>query len=632
MALEDAADVDIKTLTINGDKLSVDTAKAIESCEVTRSMNSAPVLTIVLFDPLQMLVTSGIFQYRISAQIDGRAFELTKITKQGSKLSVLFESTAIAEMRRHTYPVGIKANTQTRLDFAKKLLAEIGWIPIYQSPGAKLSVTQVALARGTVTSTSADTTADPNYFNGGSTPAKTGSLSAVDVARLGSKAGWSGNDLVLAVAVSRAESGFNPGAVNKANSNGTEDYGLWQINSVHSTLFTKYDWKDGQQNAYMAKAVWDGRKSGHGWEAWSTYTNGKYRSFMAEAQAAVNNISSLEDLSTGQAVSSDVSANLNKYQRQSLSGDAEDTWECIKRIFAEIGWNCYVDYDMRSGGWAVYVGPDSGFITPLAEIDLMEGAAGVDTIDYDFDLGKTEATATVTCRSHRWQLPPGTMVNLPTTGLPNPWLVDTNERSFFSLQSTVTLKRPQPELPEPEAPSGASQYADASYFGNAAELAASDPTGQTSVSTDTSNTQGNFASPINIVAKITDSFGSPRPGKNANGFPKKHQGIDYGVPVSTPVYASRDGTIKLANGTFDPSGYGLMVIIQHDHDSQTYYAHLSKIGATVGNTVKQGDLIGFSGATGNPSGPCLHFEVRIAGVPNDPVPWLNGVRYFGKGY
>jgi hypothetical protein len=95
-------------------------------------------------------------------------------------------------------------------------------------------------------------------------------------------AGFVGTDLVVAVAVARAESGWNPTATH-LNSNGTTDYGLMQINSVHAALFGMGDWRDPAVNARMAFTVWQGS----GWGAWSTYTNGMYAPFMDLAGSLV---------------------------------------------------------------------------------------------------------------------------------------------------------------------------------------------------------------------------------------------------------------------------------------------------------------------------------------------------------
>lgn len=92
--------------------------------------------------------------------------------------------------------------------------------------------------------------------------------------------------------------------------------------------------------------------------------------------------------------------------------------------------------------------------------------------------------------------------------------------------------------------------------------------------------------------------------------PKGHTGIDYGCPVATPIQASADGTVMFAG--WDSTGFGWCVIIRHSDQCSTLYAHLALIvrGVLAGTEVKQGEEIGFSGSSGNSTGPHLHFEVR----------------------
>lgn len=98
-----------------------------------------------------------------------------------------------------------------------------------------------------------------------------------------------------------------------------------------------------------------------------------------------------------------------------------------------------------------------------------------------------------------------------------------------------------------------------------------------------------------------------------------HTGVDLAAPTGTPVDAAADGVVSFV-GT-DPGGYGHYVIVDHADGYSTYYAHLSAYarGLKVGETVKQGQRIGSVGMTGAATGPHLHFEVRIANDPVDPL-------------
>lgn len=97
-----------------------------------------------------------------------------------------------------------------------------------------------------------------------------------------------------------------------------------------------------------------------------------------------------------------------------------------------------------------------------------------------------------------------------------------------------------------------------------------------------------------------------------------HNGIDYGAPRGTPVYAAADGIVKVSNyRTGNPwfGGYGNYIMIEHGNGTQTLYAHLSAVSISAGDTVSKGQTIGKTGNTGRSTGPHLHFEVRGAKNP-----------------
>jgi murein DD-endopeptidase MepM/ murein hydrolase activator NlpD len=103
--------------------------------------------------------------------------------------------------------------------------------------------------------------------------------------------------------------------------------------------------------------------------------------------------------------------------------------------------------------------------------------------------------------------------------------------------------------------------------------------------------------------------------------PDIHRGIDLDVPTGTPVHAMATGRIRFA-GTM--SGFGSVIWIDHAAGLLSIYAHLSQISVRPGTSVRAGDLIGLSGASGQVTAPHLHFEVWRWGRPVDPVAILGG--------
>lgn len=113
--------------------------------------------------------------------------------------------------------------------------------------------------------------------------------------------------------------------------------------------------------------------------------------------------------------------------------------------------------------------------------------------------------------------------------------------------------------------------------------------------------------PFNGNYPVTQHFG------DTFTDPKGHKGIDYALPLGTPVLAAADGIVEKAG--VDNTGYGNVIIIRHLWTDGTVYAHLRNWAVQVGQKVKAGDIIGFSGNSGNSTGPHLHFEYRT--VCND---------------
>ncbi|HKB20230.1 MAG TPA: peptidoglycan DD-metalloendopeptidase family protein [Gaiellaceae bacterium] len=100
---------------------------------------------------------------------------------------------------------------------------------------------------------------------------------------------------------------------------------------------------------------------------------------------------------------------------------------------------------------------------------------------------------------------------------------------------------------------------------------------------------------------------------------RMHEGIDIAVPYGTPIHAAASGTV-IFSGWMD--GYGNFVIIDHGGGMATAYGHQSSIAAGGGQSVSQGQVIGYVGCTGHCFGPHLHFEVRINGTAVDPLGYL----------
>jgi murein DD-endopeptidase MepM/ murein hydrolase activator NlpD len=123
---------------------------------------------------------------------------------------------------------------------------------------------------------------------------------------------------------------------------------------------------------------------------------------------------------------------------------------------------------------------------------------------------------------------------------------------------------------------------------------------------------GNFIWPVN--GPVVSPFGMR--------WGRLHAGVDIAVPEGTAIRAAAAGTVSLMQPEAASGGYGNYTCISHGGGISTCYAHQSAFGTSMGAHVSQGQVIGSSGCTGHCFGPHVHFEVRVNGVPVDPMGYL----------
>jgi murein DD-endopeptidase MepM/ murein hydrolase activator NlpD len=120
-----------------------------------------------------------------------------------------------------------------------------------------------------------------------------------------------------------------------------------------------------------------------------------------------------------------------------------------------------------------------------------------------------------------------------------------------------------------------------------------------------------------VDGRITGPYGSridPFSGEGAY-----HTGMDISAPMGSAVAAAGDGTVEEAGWS---SGYGRLVVVDHGNGYETYYAHLSRVDVIEGQSIHQGERVGAVGTSGHSTGPHLHYEVRVGGVPINPYRFL----------
>ncbi len=160
----------------------------------------------------------------------------------------------------------------------------------------------------------------------------------------------------------------------------------------------------------------------------------------------------------------------------------------------------------------------------------------------------------------------------------------------------------------------AAEY-DGSATGEKRLFRYTDPSGQTSYYDENGQSarRGFLKSPLKL-ARVTSGFGNRM--HPMLGYTRMHEGVDYGAPTGTPVWAVGDGSVKQAGWNGE---CGKSVILRHRNGYESIYCHLSAVAVSAGKSVTQKQIIGYVGATGMATGPHLHYAVKKNGTYVNPL-------------
>ncbi len=246
----------------------------------------------------------------------------------------------------------------------------------------------------------------------------------------------------------------------------------------------------------------------------------------------------------------------------------EDAWTCLVRLANDVQWRC------MSTGSALFFGPDAWLLTFPVVANLQEWIGGVDNIDFTWDTGQAQATATVTCPTDLLTFLAGSPVNVTNLGIANGlWLVSDMSRSLFLPDASITLAQAVPALSE-------------------AAIAASQSGANTSGAPSNPGTSGNPTVPAGTVVWPFNT-------KTTAQVQRVDQGWD--LQNATPgagVYAILPGIINQANA--DPGGFGndypyvtldTPVTTAIGQQSTVYYGHVHILAGLAGTHVTAGQLI-----------------------------------------
>jgi hypothetical protein len=453
------ADLDVTSFVLDTTgKLDPHIEQAIVDGEVERMIDAASTLTVTVHDPYRSLLKSGLFGSAgsglspIDVKLDSLYFRLVKVSKADTDLTLSFEDLEVALLRLVTRSRKVNRTDMTRAEFALSMVRES--LPHAPFFCPQLHKVQPVAGQAASTRASNGTSSSPGVY----------SFDQLEALWIG--AGGSADLAPTMAAIALAESSGRVDAVGGPNKDGSYDYGLWQINSVHG-LNTQRLTSDAAYNAQAAVSIYGSQ----GLDAWSTYNhgNGPYRQYMqagtavtAAAVAAVAQKKGRSKLLPYQ------------FQRGGTSGETETSWDALQRLASEVNWRCFV-----SAG-TVYFCSDDDLLAQAPKLQLDETTPYVSQIDFDVDTGKNASEAQLTVRAARWAAGPGTVIELsdvgPADGL---WIVADIRRSLYQRDASITLHRPTKAKPEPAATSsitsitGGSKAAQLALDGSPAAAAAS---------------------------------------------------------------------------------------------------------------------------------------------------------------
>ncbi|MFE6815001.1 peptidoglycan DD-metalloendopeptidase family protein [Streptomyces sp. NPDC057677] len=202
----------------------------------------------------------------------------------------------------------------------------------------------------------------------------------------------------------------------------------------------------------------------------------------------------------------------------------------------------------------------------------------------------------------------------------NPSLILPGMKLTLGAKSTAKAAAPKSAAPKAAAPKSSGKNGDTSRASRSSERSAA-PAADASAAktTQSSGSSGAATSASGWFAPVSGGMSTPYRAAGSMWSSGYHTGVDFMASTGTKIVAVGPGTVYSAG---DGGAYGNQVVIQHADGTFSQYAHLSSISVSAGQTVSGGEQIGLSGATGNVTGPHLHFEIRTGpdyGSDVDPI-------------
>ena len=460
-------DVDLDRFNLQMDSLfAVNLTEQILSANISRTIDGSSTLTVDVADPKHKFLRSGRLASRnMDIQIDGLWWRYVRCEKQGTVISMTFEDREIAVLRQYKNLLGpISRDQITRAEFIVKILNEVEefvipyYIPEIHKPQPvfnKQGVEEYPVGRDTQVSKHSNLTCK-------GVPATFDQINVVNAILTQGELSVPDNNphkhkiLVSAIMTATQEStlanlGLNPdGSGSRGAFQQIAKWG-WPASgdvatdaAAYFTHAVAYDAShpdadlnqlcQGVQNSGFPLAYGQWRIEGERWVAASGKVPDNYYSDRKKQQKAYSNAQG-GNFHYWRGIPP--STHNKKWQ-------GEDSWTCIQRLADEVNWKAFF-----VGGTFYFMSEPELFHSQPPAV-WSEDDDGIDAIDGDFDVNKVQATVSVRLRMGRYQVAPGTVVQLYDMGPFNGrWIAETIERSMFDANGSINLKKPAPAFAEP---------------------------------------------------------------------------------------------------------------------------------------------------------------------------------------
>ena len=445
MTAEIPNDLALVEAKLNGKRWKADLADAVISATMRRTIEGASEVRMDLVDTTGAILRSGIFGADSVFEFDGLKFALVKPAKNtGSRLSMTFEDAEVAKLRKFRKPRRVYRDKVTRAQFAAMLVREAKTIK-FRTLGKARPIKNT------------------NVVDSADAPGFAPNVSGITVkGKAATKEQIANMAKVLAVCVQRkvprkiqiaaiatiiVESNARNLAGGDRDSEGLfqqrPSQGWGTSKQVRTPSYATGKFLDRAMPIYRAtpnKAIGEICQGVQR----SAFPN-EYAKRVGEATTAVDKYSGGGAANPNATADQNVTVLRYAFTRGAPGGPyGENSWQALQRLATEVGWRCF----MRRG--TVWFGSEYDLfrIKPVATVTPT--SQGVDEVTFENDIGAKVAEAKIQARVSRWLAQPGSVIALEGYGLADGrWLVVETERSLFSRNTTITVRKPIAKLPEP---------------------------------------------------------------------------------------------------------------------------------------------------------------------------------------